>query len=124
MSMRQSFADTMNGPSAAGVRARSFVITRASADCASFAAARFGGRAVAFGTYPLQQHARRFVVRVLRHKLTAESFGEDRLIEPIEERVRRLRLGNEPVNCCEGVLDAPDYFALLFELAPWENGCT
>jgi hypothetical protein len=34
---------------------------------------------------PLQQHVYGFILRVLRHKLAAERFGEDGLIEMIDQ---------------------------------------
>jgi hypothetical protein len=60
-----------------------------------------------------QQHARRFIVMILRHKPAPESFREDRLIKVVDQSAGAGGLCGETVSPREGALDTGHNLALL-----------
>ncbi|KXJ32877.1 hypothetical protein AX284_10505 [Pseudomonas sp. HUK17] len=72
------------------------------------------GRGGALGLDAFQQHAGRFVIRVLGHQFAAEGFGEDALGQTINAHLGGFDTGFELVGEGEELFDAADDFGLFF----------
>jgi hypothetical protein len=70
---------------------------------------------------PLQQNTRRFVVRVLRHKLAPECFGEDTLVEVINQLPGTRSLRGEEINPPKGRVNQTNNFVLLGGGRDWDR---
>ena len=70
-------------------------------------------RSGALGLDALQQHAGRFVVRVLRHQLAAERLGKDALGQAVDARLSGFDASFELVGEGEELFDAADDFGLF-----------
>lgn len=70
--------------------------------CVLCISAAQGGPRLTFRSNTLQEYACRLVVRVLRHELTLKRFGEDCLVQMINQLAGVGRLGGEAVHHSKG----------------------
>src|SRR5207245_2108935 len=73
------------------------------------------------GPDPFEQHAGGLVVRVLRHKFAPECFGEDGLVQMVDQLAGAAAFHCEPVDPGKCCLDAANGLPLFEQSQLWNS---